>query len=220
MLIKEIQFQAIPYLKPSDTVYQALQIMQDQHVKELAVADAEGVYLGIISELFLLEQEEDAEISNFEFSLERVAVKVTDHFLQAVEMAARHNLSIIPVVDAQNFLFGTIATHDLLGHVASFMHLEEPGAMVILEVDPNHYSFSEISKIVESNDAQITQFNTTRNIETGNLLVTLKINKLEISDIVSSFQRYDYNVKNYFGEEIYTNEIKSNYENLMNYLNI
>ena len=50
--------------------------------------------------------------------------------------------------------------------------------------------------------------------------VTVCVNKLEISDIVATFQRYDYIVKYYFGEELYTNELKDNYENLMNYLNI
>ena len=46
------------------------------------------------------------------------------------------------------------------------------------------------------------------------------INKMEVSDIVATFQRYDYNVKHYFGEELYENELKSNYDNLMNYLKI
>lgn len=100
------------------------------------------------------------------------------------------------------------------------MHLKEPAGMVVLEVDSQQYSFSEISKIVEANDAQITQLNTTKNNNEGTMEVTVCVNKLEISDIVATFQRYDYIVKYYFGEELYTNELKDNYENLMNYLNI
>jgi hypothetical protein len=41
-----------------------------------------------------------------------------------------------------------------------------------------------------------------------------------VSDLISTFQRYEYNVKYYFGEELYENELKTNYDNLMNYLNI
>ncbi len=52
------------------------------------------------------------------------------------------------------------------------------------------------------------------------MFITLKVNKLEVSDIVATFQRYDYQVKYYFGEELYANELKSNYENLMSYLNV
>ena len=50
--------------------------------------------------------------------------------------------------------------------------------------------------------------------------VTIRINKPEVSDIVATFQRYEYNVKYYFGEEHYANELRTNYDNLMNYLKI
>jgi hypothetical protein len=50
--------------------------------------------------------------------------------------------------------------------------------------------------------------------------VTIKLNKLEVSDIVATFQRHEYNVKYYFGEELFENELKTNYDNLMNYLKI
>ena len=74
--------------------------------------------------------------------------------------------------------------------------------------------------MVETNDAYITQLNTYTEPETGLVLVAVKINKTEISDIVATFQRYDYNVRFYFGEEQYANELKDNYNHLMSYLNI
>jgi hypothetical protein len=100
------------------------------------------------------------------------------------------------------------------------MSLNEPGGLIVLEVESNQYSFNEISKLIEANDAQITQLNTTNDPEKGTMQVTIRINKPEISDIVATFQRYEYHVKYYFGEELYNNELRSNYENLMNYLNL
>jgi hypothetical protein len=38
--------------------------------------------------------------------------------------------------------------------------------------------------------------------------------------IVAAFERYDYDVLYYFGEEKFENEIHSNYRHLMNYLDI
>jgi hypothetical protein len=90
----------------------------------------------------------------------------------------------------------------------------------VLEMEQRSFSFSELSKLVETNDAQITQLNSYWDNNSSSFLVTLKINKFEISDIVATFQRYDYQVKYYFGEELYVNELKSNYDHLMNYLNI
>jgi hypothetical protein len=87
-------------------------------------------------------------------------------------------------------------------------------------MNSNQYAFNEISKLVETNDAQITQLNTSNDPETGTMQVTIRINKPEVSDVVATFQRYEYNVKHFFGEEVYTNELRSNYDNLMNYLKI
>jgi acetoin utilization protein AcuB len=51
--------------------------------------------------------------------------------------------------------------------------------------------------------------NTSNDPETGLMQVTIRINKPEISDIVATFQRYEYNVKYSFGEELYANELRS-----------
>jgi acetoin utilization protein AcuB len=90
----------------------------------------------------------------------------------------------------------------------------------VLEMEKVSFSFTEISKLVETNDAQIIQLNTYTDAVSGNFYITLRINKAEISDIVATFQRYEYQVKYYFGEELYENELRNNYDHLMNYLNI
>ena len=74
--------------------------------------------------------------------------------------------------------------------------------------------------MVETNDAQITQLNTYFDNSQGVFFVTLKINKMELSDIIATFQRYEYQVRYFFGEEQYENELRNNYDHLMNYLNL
>jgi acetoin utilization protein AcuB len=100
------------------------------------------------------------------------------------------------------------------------MSLDQPGGLIVIELESKDYSFAELSRIVESNDAQITQLNTFTDPETGIMQLTIRVSKLEISDIISTLQRYEYNVKYYFGEELYQNELRTNYDNLMNYLKI
>jgi hypothetical protein len=82
------------------------------------------------------------------------------------------------------------------------------------------YSFGEISRLIETNDAYITQCNTSFESETGLLIVTIKINKVEVSDILSTFQRYEYSIRYFVGEELYENELRYNYDHLMTYLKI
>lgn len=99
------------------------------------------------------------------------------------------------------------------------MSVEEEGAIIVLEIDKKKFLLSEINHLVETNNTQILQLNTVKESE-NTLLVTLKLNKVEVSDIVATFQRYDYSVKYFIGEEHYNNELQENYEHLISYLNV
>ncbi|WP_346235920.1 CBS domain-containing protein [Niabella insulamsoli] len=219
MLVSNLPLENLPQVRLSDKIYYVLQLMSEYLVHELPVVDGE-VFRGIVKEEKLLSVDENMKVAQLEPDFLNVCVHAGDHLLKAVSLAVTLNLSVLPVVDEESKIVGTIETRHLLQDMADFMDLSEPGALIVLEVDTVQYSFSEISRIVESNDAQITQLNTSKNIESGLMRVTLKINKLEVSDIVATFQRYEYHVKYYFGEELYSNELKSNYENLMSYLNV
>jgi acetoin utilization protein AcuB len=220
MLTRELLSQSLPSLRPHDKVYQALQLMNDNHVTHLPVTDNEK-YVGILSEEDLLQVDNDSlPLETLEQSFFIASVKEDEHFLKAVQVAAENALSIVPVINEENELVGTVAYNDLLRHASEFMSLNEPGGLIVLEIPSNQYSFNEISKLVETNDAQITQLNTSNDAETGMMQVTIRINKPEISDIVATFQRYEYNIKYSFGEEQYANELRTNYDNLMNYLKI
>lgn len=220
MLTRELLSQTLPHLRLQDKVYQALQLMNDNNVTHLPIVEAEK-FIGVISEEDLLQAENDnSALSELQQSFSDVSVKDDEHFLKAVQLAADSGLTVVPVVNEENELVGTLAYNELLKFSSEFMSLSEPGGLIVLEMESNQYSFGEISKLVETNDAQITQLNTSNDGETGMMQVTIRINKPEVSDIVATFQRYDYTVKYFFGEELYGNELRSNYDNLMNYLKI
>lgn len=220
MLTGELQLQTLPYLHPHDKVYQVLRLMNDNHVTHLPIVDGDK-YIGIISEEDLMAVDNDhTELSFLQQSFGNTAVKTNEHFLKAIQLAAENGLSVIPVVDNENDIVGAVAYSDLLRHASEFMSLNEPGGLIVLEMESNQYAFNEISKLVEMNDAQITQLNTTNDLQTGTMQVTIRINKPEVADIVATFQRYEYTVKYFFGEELYANELRSNYDNLMNYLKV
>lgn len=218
MLTRELISNAIPYLHKSDTVHHALQLMNDYHVAHLPVVEDEE-YLGIVSEEQLLVSNDDDKINSLHIADGSTSVKGSDHFLKSIQVAVANKISIVPVVEEKQLL-GIVTYNDLLRNASEFMSLNEPGALIVLELDSRNYSFTELNRIVESNDAQITQLNTYTDAESGLMQLTFRINKLEVSDLISTLQRYEYNVKYYFGEELYENELKSNYDNLMNYLRI
>lgn len=218
MLTRDLISNSIPYLHKEDSVFRALQLMNDYHVAHLPVVEDES-YLGIISEEQLLQNDDEARIEDLSITDGATSVQAGDHFLKAIQTAVINKLSLVPVL-AEKQLVGVVTYNDLLRNASEFMSLNNPGALIVLELESRNYSFTEINRIVESNDAQITQLNTFTNAETGMMQVTIRVSKLEVSDIISTFQRYEYNVKYYFGEELYENELRTNYDNLMNYLKI
>jgi acetoin utilization protein AcuB len=220
VLNKDLISSSIPPLSLTDRVYVALQLMTDNHLSQLPVV-SDDHYLGLVTEDQLLNAENDQDtLESLHREMSHLSINGNLHFSEAIKMMNEFSLAVLPVVDGENLWVGAIAASDLLKFAGKMYGSEDPGGIIVLELEKKEFSFSEISKLVETNDASVTQLNTHFDNNLGVLFVTLKINKFEISDIISTFQRYDYSVKYYFGEEQYENELKSNYDHLMNYLNI
>jgi acetoin utilization protein AcuB len=217
MLTKDLISNSIPYLHLEDKVFHALQLMNDYHVAHLPIVDADQ-YLGIVSEEQLLHSNEENILKELPISDGGSAVQAEDHFLKAIQVAVQNKLSVVPVLGTEKQILGLVTYNDLLKNASEFMSLDQPGGLIVLEMEPKTYAFNEINRIIESSDAQITQLNSFADPETGLLQVTIRVSKMEISDIIATLQRYEYVVKYYFGEEMYQNELRRNFDNLMSYL--
>ena len=220
MLNKEIISSAIPSLHLNDPVSQALDLMADFHVTHLPVV-VEDKLAGLVSEDDLLNVENDETLlAQLQPSFSKIAAHADGFFYEAVQLVNENGLTVIPVISGEAEYTGSIIATDLLRQLGRTAGVNDLGGIIVLEMDKVSFSFSEIAKLVETNDAQIIQLNTYKDGTSGNFYITLRINKAEISDIVATFQRYEYQVKYYFGEELYENELRNNYDHLMNYLNI
>lgn len=219
MLANQLITNHYPTADPDDKIFTALQLMEDFEITHIAVID-ENKYIGLISKDDLLDADDNIYIKELTGRMLQKSVKTDEHFLSALKLASENNLSIVPVVSKEREWVGAIPYIELLKASSKFTGAEEPGAVIVLEMERKSYSFGEISRLVETNDAYITQFNTFFENETGLLVVTIKINKIEVSDILSTFQRYEYIVRYFIGEEQYENELRYNYDHLMSYLKI
>ncbi len=220
MLTIELINNNIPRLQLTDSISKALQLISDFKVTHLPVVK-DDKFLGLISEDDLLDQKElKMPIELMQDFFIRAAVHDNEHFLKAVTCSNQLDSTVVPVINEENDLMGVITTNDLLKTIGNFAGTNEIGGIIVLEMERSQFAISEISRIVESNDATILHLNTTVHSETGMLTVTLHINKKEISTIVATFERYEFDVIYYFGNENFENEIHSNYRHLMNYLDI
>ena len=219
MLTIELINNNIPRLKLQDTAGKALQLINDFRVTHLPVI-ADEKYLGLISEEDLQDADEKMPIELMQENFIDAAVHENEHFLTAVTCCNQYDTTVVPVVNKEKELVGVITSPDLLKALGNFAGTNEIGGIIVLEMERSQFAISEISRIVESNDATILHLNTTVHPETGMLTVTIHANKKEIAAIVATFERYEYDVIYYFGNENFENEIHSNYRHLMNYLDI
>jgi acetoin utilization protein AcuB len=219
MLAAQLINTSFPTVHLLDKASFALQLMDDYDVQHLCVVTDEKL-VGIVDKNTLLDIDETAVIASLQNEFITASVHADAHFLAGAKLLALHELSLLPVVSTAADLLGVITAKHMLTALTSHVGADTRGAVIVLEMELRQYSFGEIVRLVETNDAYVTQLNTATDLQTGMLLVTIQINRIEVSTIVATFQRYDYSVKYYFGEENYQNELKENYNHLLSYLNM
>lgn len=209
-----------PSLHLQDTVATALQLMNDFKATHLPVV-AEEKFLGLIGEEDLVDEaNRNAVLEVFQTNFISAAVNSTHYFLKAATIYNLYQTNVIPVINETSELLGTISSGALITALGNFSGSSEFGAVIVLEMERTRYTISELNSIVESDGATILHLNVSPHPLPDLLEVTIQINKKEISTIIATFERYEYSIAYYSGEELFENEINSNYHNLMNYLDI
>jgi CBS domain-containing protein len=221
MLAKEMISDVVPAMKTSDTGQTALNWMEIFRVSQLPIVN-ENDYLGLISDsdIYDLNQPEEP-LGNHPLSLPRPSVKGSQHIFEVLALAARHRLTVVPVVGEDNHYRGVITYNEMISGIASFSSVDQPGGIIILKVISRDYSMSRISQIVESNDARILSMHITSNPDSTSLEITLKVNTNDLTSIVKTFERYSYEVTTWVTDDdeldrFYTDR----YNLLMKYLNM
>ena len=79
---------------------------------------------------------------------------------------------------------------------------------------------AQVAQIVESEGAKILSAFTNFSDKSLKMELILKINKADLSRIIASFDRYDYEIKASFHESVHEEDLKRRYEQCIKYLNI
>ncbi len=220
MIASELLSDIIVPLKTSDIVETALQMMDEYKVSHLPVVNNRS-YLGLVSESDIDTGVDPATpVGNVKLSLSRPMINDYQHIFDVIRMITDHHLSLLPVVDDNENYLGVISLQVLTDKLAMMTAIQNPGAILVLEMSQNDYSLSEIAQIVESNDAKILSMYITSRIDSTIMEVILKINKQDISPVINTFNRYDYSIKASYGEEEDPGDLKDRYDSLMNFLNV
>jgi len=210
----------IPPLSMNQSGEDAISVMEEYMVRHLPIVEDREV-MGMVSEEMILDNDQDAMILSYRGSDSPVFVHSEDHILEILAFFAKTNLTCVAVVDAQIKYVGMITLQQLMMRFASEYSFDEPGAIIVLELNKVDYSLTEISRIIESEKGTILSCLISQQREDSNiLLVTLKINLQDIQYVKATFERFNYNIVAAFSEVKYVDTLSERYEALMHYLNM
>lgn len=219
MIAKEIVTNDILALRPEDNCAQAMTMMSIYHVSDLPVVEGEKL-LGLVSEDQVNSTNPESLITDFRLSQSYIFVSEDEHIFEILGKLAENRISVIPVLSKEEKYLGLITQEGLLKYYANTFSFKEPGSIVVVKVTKGEYSLSEVTRVIEMEGATVLASFVTSLVDSPSLLLTLKLNQLEISSILAALERYEYDIHASFGEDEYESDLKSRYDLLMTYLNV
>ena len=217
----QLQDYIINDIKPlniNDTIGD-LQLLFNQLTYSHIPIEKEGVYLGCIPETDAHCFEAGKVIADCSYTAEGFFVRYNTNWLDVLEAFAQNNSNIMPVLNLENKYLGYYELNDIIQLFNSTPFFSEPGGILIVEKGLQDYSFSEISQIVESNNAKILGAFISK-IENDLAQITIKIGNASLNDVTQTFRRYSYNIIAGHDDDSYIKSLKDRSKYLDKYLNM
>lgn len=179
----------------------------------------EEVYIGSIASEAIETFDSTKKIIDYKYTFERFFARTTMFWLDVLEVFAKNNTNLIPVLNEKNKYVGYYEISDVMDFFHETPFLKETGKIIIVKKRALDYSMAEITQIIESNNGKILGlFISEADVE--NIQVTIKISLGNLNEIIQTFRRYNYKIISDHYEDNYINTLKERADYLDKYLNI
>ncbi|TWJ02542.1 CBS domain-containing protein [Mucilaginibacter frigoritolerans] len=220
MLAVELIADVIPPAHTSDSIQKVVDRMVEFRIRHLPIVNEEQ-FLGLISEDDLVATSDyQTPIGSLALSLVNPYVLEDQHIYDVIRIFYERRLTVVPVLDIKMNYLGLISINSLTEYFAQLTSVAQPGAIIVLEINNKNNSLAHMAQIVESDNAQILSSYVRTFPDSTRMEVTLKVNKQDISAIIATFLRYEYDIKATFNHSDDNDNSRDRYDSLMNYLNL
>ena len=177
------------------------------------------IYVGSISGVDVETFETQKPIIEYRYAFEGFFVRESMIWLDVLEVFARNNSNIVPILDETHKYVGYYEITDVIKFLNETPFLKETGGIIVVEKPTADYSMSQITQIVESNNGKLLGvFVSEANAD--KVQVTIKTTLGGMNEIIQSFRRYNYEIISEHQEDNYLNALKERSEYLDKYLNM
>lgn len=221
MLAAELIDPMLPALKPTDSVGQALDWMQEHRIGQLVLTD-QGEYRGVVSEELLLDVADDERpLGEVMRLFEQTYVLEEQHLYEVLGLVIQHQMQVVAVVNEGREFSGTISVTELFKQFAQELGVQDGGAILILNINERDYSMSEISRLIESNHVKIVSsyFSSAAYGMPDRSRLTLKLNRRDIAPVISTLERFGYQIEAAFANIPIESIDQERLDSLLRYLN-
>lgn len=193
MFIKDYISKDYPPFSFRDSIEDASEVAKEFGYSHVFVVK-KGIFQGGLSQSFL-EDSPEGTLESLSIHYERFAIMEDSSLLDSIKLFHIFNANVVPVISKEEKYLGYISCDDIFNEFSKYPLFSENGAILTIQTTGLHYSMSEISQIVESNNAKI--YGSFINaIKEDSIEITLKISSENLSSIDETFERYGYNVIN------------------------
>lgn len=203
----------------NDTIQHALDKLNDNHLQQLAIVEGKTFY-GLITEETLLDQfNTSASLKSIKHLLKPIYLFDYQHIYDALQTIAAFDYCFIPILNKEHEYLGVLTKQDLLVALNNILGNQD-GAIIVLELGMHDNALSQIARIIETENTTILSTSIHPIPDSSKLEMTIKVNKNNISAVISSLWRNKYTVKSTYGDTGAQSDIQYRYELLMNYLDL
>lgn len=202
----------------SDTAAEAQDLFSESTFSHFPVLE-NGIYIGCARAEDVELMQPEASISDMRYNFDRFFTRDTTVWLDVLEIFAKNETNIVPVLDKKNKYLGYYEIADIIGFFHQTPFLKEEGGILVVEKGTTEYSMSEVAQIVESNNGRLLGFFISA-ADFNSVQITLKISLGGLNEIIQTFRRYNYEIISEHQEDTYLNSLKDRSDYLDKYLNI
>lgn len=199
MYIKDYVSKDYPAFNSSDRIEEANEMAKEFGYTHVFVKK-KGIYQGAISQSFL-EDSPEGTLGNLDMHFEKFAILDDGNLLDTIKLFHTFNTNIVPVITKEEKYIGYLCCDDIFNEFSKYPLFSENGAVMVIQTSGRHYSFTEVAKIVESNNGKIYGCFVNQ-IGEDFIQITLKFSSENLSSIDETFERYGYSVVHkYYDDE-------------------
>lgn len=219
MSVIELISNIIQPLTATDTVQKVIDRMAEFRVSHLPVV-YNHQFFGLISENDIMDITDDqTPVGAVDFSLVHAYLFENQHIYDAFRIFSESKLTVLPVLNYEMEYLGLITLNAMVEQSVMLSSATQSGGIIVLEINNRDNSLAHIAQIVESENAQILSSYVNVIPNSTKLEVTLKVNKLDITQIIASFLRYEYVILATYNSLDKDNGSSDRFDSFMNYLN-